>query len=111
MAEGALGDQALDNNSNELTALAISAASRRFPCIPYPVGIANKLGIKQEKILKAMGVATRIGAEPNVMCAAQGQEAFDQLKSAGVSSMATEISGHQLSASVDLNHSAALRAT
>jgi AhpD family alkylhydroperoxidase len=80
LAQGALGGQALDKKTKELTALALGVAARCAPCIAYHAEAAAKLGATRDEVLEVMGMAIYMGAGPNVMYAAQGLEAFDQLK-------------------------------
>ena len=82
LAQGALGGSALDQKSKELIALALGVAARCAPCIAYHAEAAAKHGATREEVLEVMGMAIYMGAGPSVMYAAQGLEAFDQLKAA-----------------------------
>jgi AhpD family alkylhydroperoxidase len=82
LAQGAMGGNALDKKSKELIALALGVAARCGPCIAYHAEAAAKLGATREEVLEVMGMAIYMGAGPNAMYAAQGLEAFDQLKAA-----------------------------
>ncbi|MDR3506156.1 MAG: carboxymuconolactone decarboxylase family protein [Acidocella sp.] len=82
LAQGAMGGTALDKKTKELIALALGVAARCQPCIAYHAEAAAKHGATREEVLETMGMAIYMGAGPSVMYAAQGLEAFDQLKSA-----------------------------
>ncbi|MGP8027745.1 MAG: carboxymuconolactone decarboxylase family protein [Acidocella sp.] len=82
LAQGANGGTALDKKTKELIALAIGVAVRCQPCIAYHAEAAAKHGATREEVLETMGMAIYMGAGPSVMYAAQGLEAFDQLKAA-----------------------------
>lgn len=82
LAQAALGGEALDKKTKELIALAISVAVRCQPCIAYHAKAAAKYGATREEVQQTLGMAIYMGAGPSVMYAAQGLEAFDQLKAA-----------------------------
>ncbi|MCB5944038.1 carboxymuconolactone decarboxylase family protein [Acidocella sp. KAb 2-4] len=82
LAQAALGGTVLDKKTKELIALAIAVAVRCQPCIAYHAEAAAKHGASREEVLETMGMAVYMGAGPSVMYAAQGLEAFDQLKAA-----------------------------
>lgn len=82
LAQGALGGNALDKKTKELIALALGVATRCAPCIAYHAEAAARLGATRDEVLEVLGMAIYMGAGPNAMYAAQGLEAFDQLRAA-----------------------------
>jgi AhpD family alkylhydroperoxidase len=80
LAQGAMGGNAIEAKSKELIALALSVAARCQPCIAYHAQGAAKHGATRAEVLEAMSMAIYMGAGPSAMYAAQGLEAFDQLR-------------------------------
>ncbi len=81
MARAAHGAKALDAQTRELVALAISVAVRCDPCIAYHAEAAVKHGASREAISETLAMAVYMGAGPSVMYAAKALEAVDQLSS------------------------------
>lgn len=79
MAKAAHGGEALDTQTKELIALAISVAVRCDPCIAYHVEGALKAGASRAAISETLAMAVYMGAGPSVMYAAKALEAVDQL--------------------------------
>ncbi|WJY19202.1 carboxymuconolactone decarboxylase family protein [Alteriqipengyuania flavescens] len=69
---------ALDSNTKELLAVAISVAVRCDPCITFHVEGARKHGATRQKIAETMGLAVYMGTGPSAMYAAHALEAYDQ---------------------------------
>ncbi len=82
LARAALEPKALSTKTKELIALGISVATRCDGCIAFHAEAAVKQGASREEVMETMGMAIYMGAGPSVMYAAQGLEAFDQLKAA-----------------------------
>ncbi len=78
MARAAHGAQALDAQTRELVALAISVAVRCDPCIAYHAEAAVKHGASRAAISEKLAMAVYMGAGPSVMYAAKALEAADQ---------------------------------
>lgn len=79
MARAAHGGEALDEQTKELIALAISVAVRCDPCIAYHAEGAVKAGASKAAIAETLAMAVYMGAGPSVMYAAKALEAVDQL--------------------------------
>jgi AhpD family alkylhydroperoxidase len=52
----------MDNTTKELVALASSVAAHCQPCFRHHLDKARKLGISEEDVLSAIGLAKRISA-------------------------------------------------
>ena len=85
MARAAHSGEALDGQTKELVALAISVATRCSPCIAYHAEAAVKEGASGAAVAETLGMAIYMGAGPSVMYAAEALEAVDQIakKAAG----------------------------
>lgn len=79
MAQAAGKSDGLDAKTKELIAFALSVAVRCDPCVAYHAKAAVKLGATRGEVIEAINMAIYMGAGPNVMYAAKGLEAFDQL--------------------------------
>ncbi|MBA4047465.1 MAG: carboxymuconolactone decarboxylase [Sphingomonas sp.] len=79
MARAAHAGDALDGETKELVALAISVAVRCDPCIAYHAEGALKAGASRAEVAEALAMAVYMGAGPSVMYAAKALEAVDQV--------------------------------
>ena len=80
LARAALEPKALDTQTKELIALAISVATRCDACVGFHAEAAVRQGATRDEVMETMGMAIYMGAGPSVMYAAQAVEAFDQFK-------------------------------
>ena len=69
---------ALDVNTKELIAIAISVANRCDGCIAAHTNAATKHGVNREELLETLGIAIYMGGGPSTVYAAQVLDAFDQ---------------------------------
>ncbi len=69
---------ALDEATWDLTALAMSVATRRKPCVVFHTPGALKAGATREQIMEMPGDAVLMGGGPSLMYAAKAVQAVNE---------------------------------
>ncbi len=78
MAKGAKADNALDEKTKELIALALGVAAHCDGCIGFHMKELIRLGATKEEISETLGVAVYMGGGPSLMYASEAMQAYEQ---------------------------------
>ena len=78
MAQAATQAGALDAQTKELIAIALSVAARCDPCVGYHAQALVRLGATRAQVAEALGMAVHMGGGPSLMYAARASAAFDE---------------------------------
>ena len=70
----------LGAKTRELIALAVAVATRRDGCIAFHAAEAVKLGMSDEEIAEALGVAINLNTGAAITCSTHVLDAMDKLK-------------------------------
>lgn len=71
-------DGALDKKTKELIAIGIAVANRCDGCIGFHTKTLVSLGITEQELAEALGVAVAMGGGPSMMYAANTLKAFKE---------------------------------
>ncbi|WP_317419616.1 MULTISPECIES: carboxymuconolactone decarboxylase family protein [unclassified Morganella (in: enterobacteria)] len=71
-------DGALDKKTKELIAVAIAVANRCDGCIGFHTKTLVELGVTEQELSEALGIAIGMGGGPSVMYAANTLKAFKE---------------------------------
>ncbi|APC11236.1 MULTISPECIES: carboxymuconolactone decarboxylase family protein [Providencia] len=74
-------DGALDKKTKELIAIGIAVANRCDGCIGFHTKILVDLGVTEQELAEALGVAIFMGGGPSAMYAAETMSAYKQFTS------------------------------